>query len=146
MILSRREILANLIKRTVSSVSQSMSSSTMKYLGQEEAINIDVKLFNDYKFSVDQLMELAGLSCSHAIAKCFPIAGLSNNKVLVCCGPGNNGGDGKDLQKMKEWVLTGLIFSRIGLRPAFIVNGVQPYRLLPQTTQQYPVPELDEAV
>lgn len=67
----------------------------MKYLGQEEAIAIDVKLFNDYKFSVDQLMELAGLSCSHAIAKAYPVECLDSNKVLVCCGPGNNGGDGK---------------------------------------------------
>lgn len=45
----------------------------MKYLNQTEAINIDNELFNDYKFSVDQLMELAGLSCAHAIAKSFPV-------------------------------------------------------------------------
>lgn len=45
----------------------------MKYLNQTEAINIDVELFTIYKFSVDQLMELAGLSCAHAIAKTYPI-------------------------------------------------------------------------
>lgn len=66
----------------------------MKYLNQTEATNIDVELFNDYKFSVDQLMELAGLFCTlsclvclflennfsstgqsvaHAIAKTFPV-------------------------------------------------------------------------
>lgn len=45
----------------------------MKYLNQAEATNIDVELFNEYRFSVDQLMELAGLSCSHAIAKTYPI-------------------------------------------------------------------------
>lgn len=44
----------------------------MKFLNQEEAINIDIELFNEYKFSVDQLMELAGLSCAHAIYECFP--------------------------------------------------------------------------
>ena len=54
---------------------------------------MDEELFNDYKFSVDQLMELAGLSCAHAIAKCFP-ANSGFSRVLVCCGPGNNGGDG----------------------------------------------------
>lgn len=64
----------------------------MKYLNQNEAINVDQELFNDYKFSVDQLMELAGLSCSHAIAKCFEAP--KYKRVLVCCGPGNNGGDG----------------------------------------------------
>lgn len=46
--------------------------SNMKFLNQEEAINIDLELFNQYKFSVDQLMELAGLSCATAIAKCYP--------------------------------------------------------------------------
>ncbi|XP_067640533.1 NAD(P)H-hydrate epimerase isoform X1 [Eurosta solidaginis] len=65
---------------------------TMKYLTQTEAINVDVELFNEYKFSVDQLMELAGLSCAHAIAKCFPVD--CYKRILVCCGPGNNGGDG----------------------------------------------------
>lgn len=39
-------------------------------------------------------MELAGLSCAVAIAKCYPLNTLSNGNVLVCCGPGNNGGDG----------------------------------------------------
>ncbi|XP_014252423.1 NAD(P)H-hydrate epimerase [Cimex lectularius] len=62
----------------------------VKYLNQSEAINIDQELFNEYKFSVDQLMELAGLSCANAIAKCYPKA----KAMLVCCGPGNNGGDG----------------------------------------------------
>jgi len=62
----------------------------VRHLGQEEAINVDQELFNEYRFSVDQLMELAGLSCAHAIAKCYPGGG----NVLLCCGPGNNGGDG----------------------------------------------------
>jgi NAD(P)H-hydrate epimerase len=39
-------------------------------------------------------MELAGLSCAHAIAKEFPIK--DNNKILVIAGPGNNGG--KDIE------------------------------------------------
>lgn len=64
----------------------------MKYLNQTEATNIDVELFSTYKFSVDQLMELAGLSCAHAIAKRYPAE--NQRKILVCCGPGNNGGDG----------------------------------------------------
>lgn len=45
----------------------------MKLLSQNEATEIDLKLFNEYKFSVDQLMELAGLSCAHSIAKCYSI-------------------------------------------------------------------------
>jgi len=61
-----------------------------RYLGQSEAVALDQELFDDYKFSVDQLMELAGLSCAHALVKCYPDAA----SVLVVCGPGNNGGDG----------------------------------------------------
>uniref|UniRef100_A0A9J2PH48 NAD(P)H-hydrate epimerase n=1 Tax=Ascaris lumbricoides TaxID=6252 RepID=A0A9J2PH48_ASCLU len=61
----------------------------MKYLKQDEAIAIDQELFTEYGFSVDQLMELAGLSCAHAVASSFP-----RGKVLVVAGPGNNGGDG----------------------------------------------------
>ena len=66
--------------------------SGVKLLGQEEAIALDQELFNEYAFSVDQLMELAGLSCAHAVAKAFPES--RGQKVLALCGPGNNGGDG----------------------------------------------------
>uniref|UniRef100_UPI00398EAC1B NAD(P)H-hydrate epimerase n=1 Tax=Pristiophorus japonicus TaxID=55135 RepID=UPI00398EAC1B len=68
----------------------------LKYLGQEEAQAIDRELFDEYKFSVDQLMELAGLSCASAIAKAYPLSSLRKQTpaVLVLCGPGNNGGDG----------------------------------------------------
>lgn len=71
----------------------------MKFLNQQEAINIDNSLFNDYKFSVDQLMELAGQSCAVGIVECYPvhekdIDDVKKKSVLVCCGPGNNGGDG----------------------------------------------------
>lgn len=47
----------------------SLSTMPLKYLNQAEATNIDLELFNEYKFSVDQLMELAGLACAHAIAE-----------------------------------------------------------------------------
>ncbi|KRX77380.1 NAD(P)H-hydrate epimerase [Trichinella sp. T6] len=68
-------------------------SNMVKYLTQQEAINIDTELFDEYQFSVDQLMELAGLSCANSILKAYP-PGQSFNNVLIVCGPGNNGGDG----------------------------------------------------
>ncbi|XP_072173750.1 NAD(P)H-hydrate epimerase-like [Diadema setosum] len=71
------------------------NKSSIKYLGQEEAVNIDKELFDDYGFSVDQLMELAGLSCATALTKAYPLGSMGGEPtVLVCCGPGNNGGDG----------------------------------------------------
>ena len=35
--------------------------SSIKLLNQKEAIDVDQELFNEYGFSVDQLMELAGI-------------------------------------------------------------------------------------
>jgi NAD(P)H-hydrate epimerase len=80
----------------ITNVSGSPEVAAMKFLNQQEAQNIDIELFNDYKFTIEQLMELAGLSVASAICKSFPLNSLSNQnrKVLVYCGPGNNGGDG----------------------------------------------------
>ncbi|KAI6219200.1 NAD(P)H-hydrate epimerase [Aphelenchoides fujianensis] len=63
--------------------------ATIKHLGQEEATNIDKKLFSTYGFSVDQLMELAGLSCAQAVYSAYK----KGSRVLALVGPGNNGGD-----------------------------------------------------
>ena len=51
---------------------------------------IDKDLMSVHAFSIDQLMELAGLSCASAALDAFPAA----SRALVVCGPGNNGGDG----------------------------------------------------
>ncbi|KAI6203743.1 hypothetical protein M3Y94_00591700 [Aphelenchoides besseyi] len=64
--------------------------TSVKYLGQQEATDIDKELFSTYGFSVDQLMELAGLSCAQSIYSAYK----KESRVLVLVGPGNNGGDG----------------------------------------------------
>ncbi|XP_029647465.1 NAD(P)H-hydrate epimerase-like [Octopus sinensis] len=69
------------------------SSAKLRFLRQEEAQNIDQELFTTYGFSVDQLMELAGYSCALAAGRSYPSL-LKGASVLICCGPGNNGGDG----------------------------------------------------
>ncbi|KAG8179795.1 hypothetical protein JTE90_002833 [Oedothorax gibbosus] len=77
------------------SKNSSLLVESPKFISQEEAINIDQELFNEYKFSVDQLMELAGLSVATAIAKSYPVQDMGKKgTLLVVCGPGNNGGDG----------------------------------------------------
>ncbi|OAP61450.1 YjeF family domain-containing protein [Fonsecaea erecta] len=66
---------------------------TLKTLGPEKAAELDKELMSeDGGFSIDQLMELAGLSCSQAVYKVHPPSKGKN--ILVACGPGNNGGDG----------------------------------------------------
>ncbi|GBB90402.1 hypothetical protein RclHR1_17350004 [Rhizophagus clarus] len=62
------------------------------FLTQRIAQAIDEELFSSGGFSVDQLMELAGLSVAQAITKVYDNSKYS--RVLICCGPGNNGGDG----------------------------------------------------
>ena len=47
-----------------------------------------------YAFSIDQLMELAGLSVASVIVKEFPLTlddPHDNNQILIIVGPGNNG-------------------------------------------------------
>jgi len=71
-----------------------MSSITasVSYLNAQEATAVDEELMGSLGFSLDQLMELAGLSCAEALAEGFPLG--AHRRVLVVAGPGNNGGDG----------------------------------------------------
>ncbi|KAG3138927.1 hypothetical protein PI126_g16701 [Phytophthora idaei] len=71
-----------------------------RYLGQREAQRFDEQLMSaTHGFSIDQLMELAGLSVAAAVGKQFPstteptAATRGFKRVLVVAGPGNNGGD-----------------------------------------------------
>ncbi|KAG8560111.1 hypothetical protein GDO81_014794, partial [Engystomops pustulosus] len=69
------------------------------------------ELFNEYKFSVDQLMELAGLTVPQAIAKAYPVSSFRRPAHRPrYLWPRNNGGDGL--------VCAGTLFSSTGLRAA----------------------------
>ncbi|PVG02266.1 YjeF N-terminal domain-like protein [Serendipita vermifera] len=72
---------------------------SIRYLTARLAQQIDEELMGaSGAFSIDQLMELAGLACAQALATVYPLSNerssKDNSRVLVCCGPGNQGGDG----------------------------------------------------
>lgn len=64
----------------------------MKFISANEAAKLDEQLMSeDSGWSIDQLMELAGLSVACAVHK---LTAGKISSVLVIAGPGNNGGDG----------------------------------------------------
>ncbi|KAH9889107.1 NAD(P)H-hydrate epimerase [Xylariomycetidae sp. FL2044] len=64
----------------------------LKTLGAKAAAALDQELMSTGAFSIDQLMELAGLAVSQVVYHVQPLD--RGNRILVACGPGNNGGDG----------------------------------------------------
>lgn len=64
----------------------------LRTLGAKAAAALDQELMSTGAFSLDQLMELAGLSVSQALFKLQPPS--RGNRILIAVGPGNNGGDG----------------------------------------------------
>lgn len=65
---------------------------SLKAISAKDAAALDKDLMEEGGFSLDQLMELAGLSVSQAVYRVHPPSKGKN--ILVVCGPGNNGGDG----------------------------------------------------
>jgi NAD(P)H-hydrate epimerase len=61
----------------------------MKFLTAALAKQVDVDLMRRGGFTLQQLMELAGLSVASVVNHLYP-----KNRILVVAGPGNNGGDG----------------------------------------------------
>ncbi|KAI1162063.1 YjeF N-terminal domain-containing protein [Nemania serpens] len=64
----------------------------LKTLSAKAAAALDQELMSTGAFSIDQLMELAGLSVSQVVYHVHPPS--NGGRILVACGPGNNGGDG----------------------------------------------------
>ncbi|NWU73752.1 NNRE epimerase, partial [Pterocles burchelli] len=95
---------------------------------QEEAQAIDQELFTPPRFSVDQLMELAGLPPPTTIAKTYPPPPFTTSQptVLVVCGPPPNGGDGLVCARHLKPPLT-------WLPPLLLLQGYEP-------TVHYPPP------
>ncbi|KAL5190361.1 Pyridoxine/pyridoxamine 5'-phosphate oxidase 1, chloroplastic [Glycine soja] len=83
----------NLLATTFSSSLYNSNNRTPLFqLFSRDAAEIDETLMGPLGFSVDQLMELAGLSVATSISEVYKPSEYS--RVLTICGPGNNGGDG----------------------------------------------------
>ncbi|KAF4555893.1 NAD(P)H-hydrate epimerase [Elsinoe fawcettii] len=64
----------------------------LRTLTPKSAAALDAELMSSMSYSLDQLMELAGLSIASCLYTFSPPS--STPRVLLACGPGNNGGDG----------------------------------------------------
>ena len=69
----------------------------MRVLLPEEVAIADLLTCEGQGISSLELMERAALALSEAIRQRFP---LTMQRVLVVCGPGNNGGDGLALARI----------------------------------------------
>ncbi|KAK3934906.1 YjeF N-terminal domain-containing protein [Diplogelasinospora grovesii] len=76
----------------VSRLHLSATAHIRSTLSAKAAAALDKELMSAGAFSLDQLMELAGLSVSQAVYRVHPVN--KGRRILVAVGPGNNGGDG----------------------------------------------------
>jgi len=81
-------------KTVCSMSSQASDAVSTGFLNAEDAAALDVELMSSPGFSLEQLMELAGLSVAEAVYQVVPPESSAKKKILIVCGPGNNGGDG----------------------------------------------------
>lgn len=70
-------------------------------LSPDKAGDLDKELMSTGGFSIDQLMELAGLAVAQTVFRVHPPS--SGRRVLILAGPGNNGGDGLVAGRHLKW-------------------------------------------
>ena len=72
-----------------------METNNIPYINAETSALVDKELMGTYNYSIDQLMEIAGLTVAKVVNQEYVLKSSQNNlKIITLCGPGNNGGDG----------------------------------------------------
>ena len=72
-----------------------MELNNIPYINAETSALVDKELMGTYNYSIDQLMEIAGLTVAKVVNQEYVLKSKQNNlKIITLCGPGNNGGDG----------------------------------------------------
>ncbi|RQM16059.1 hypothetical protein KXD40_001199 [Peronospora effusa] len=134
-----------------------MLKQMTRYLGQREAQRFDEQLMSSrHGFSIDQLMELAGLSVAEAVGKEFPSNVTSDGgwkRVLVVAGPGNNGSSFSGVVihcaegevKVDECWLMGEIAAAFWLHTEHFVLEAQRKAVIPVTQcEQLKIPFIED--
>lgn len=111
----------------------------LRTLGAKAAAALDEQLMSNGAFSIDQLMELAGLSVAQAqYALSPPSQTHLKTKILIACGPGNNGGDGLAAARH---------LAHFGYSPTMFYpkrSGKDIYQRLTKQLEQLKVPFVDD--
>jgi len=137
--LARRLCLLFSARALSAAVLPGVAQPATKLLSQAEAIAVDEDLMATPGYSVDQLMELAGLSVAAAVFKAYPPQ--SHKRVLLACGPGNNGGDGLVAARhlLQFGYEVGVVYPKRPSKPLFVnlaeqmkMNGIPLLIELPQ--------------
>ncbi|KAG7350295.1 YjeF family protein [Nitzschia inconspicua] len=101
--------------------------TTTGYLNAADAAALDAELMSTPGYSLEQLMELAGLAVAEAVYQAIPPISERKRRVLFLCGPGNNGGDGlvaaRHLVFFRQYDCT-VVYPKRSNKPLF-VNLVQ---------------------
>jgi len=72
-----------------------MELNNIPCVNAETSALVDKELMGTYNYSIDQLMEIAGLTVAKVVNQEYILKSKQNNlKIITLCGPGNNGGDG----------------------------------------------------
>eukprot|EP00428_Durinskia_dybowskii_P068399 CAMPEP_0170394208 /NCGR_PEP_ID=MMETSP0117_2-20130122/21138_1 /TAXON_ID=400756 /ORGANISM="Durinskia baltica, Strain CSIRO CS-38" /LENGTH=245 /DNA_ID=CAMNT_0010650467 /DNA_START=67 /DNA_END=804 /DNA_ORIENTATION=- len=115
----------------MSSYAISSATKSISYLNAEQSKLVDERLMVIPGFSIDQLMELAGYSVAASSMSYFTqLSGCeAGKKVLVLCGPGNNGGDG---------LVAARHLKQFGFHPSVVYpkqgkGAIEPYKTMLQS-------------